>query len=417
MDANHKRSRDPVEPHYQLVSVKIKNRYDFQGDSFPLGYFEWKKRTGKTIKTSSEGIPYACIKMRDKLSMTITLQRTDAQDITESNLKLKFKLTLNTNLPQDITASGTISGNTIQYEVDTNVVVSSTINDTKVRLSTFKLETSNGTEIDVDEPTWIDLTIYTIFGLPLSDNVKENTLVGPGVNPNLAKDEVLRLRPFFSYEHVEQACAWAKGTSRLGTKIENQDIIYTVIRNIPDLEYGKDDRYFLENDGWNVWDNLGKSTGDCSQQASFFADVLGVLGVRAHDFEIKCEYIKDGKRYRRYFGEKNPDDWPTHGVVLVRYGPNDFYCYDTTFSDPRLVTTLDDALKVGTGADVPFIKPGWQHWYYIPDDDPNDVQDIKTPGLEATLTSEFPQDKWQQQMKTLADTRFPQSEIQPNPGL
>lgn len=394
-----------VRPEYILRSLEVRHRHVLQDDQNQAqNQEEWISGGG--------GVGAACITMRTNLRLRVRVDHDATSPAANSNLRLSFNLRFGNNQAVQIQSGWVAHAPNLTFDIDTGQVVSRSIDRTRFRASGFQLAEQNAQAVRINTHA-IDFQIYTIFGAPLADNVRESTLVDPGVQPG--QDEVERLQPFFIVDHLRQACEWAQGASRLGTDNQDEDIVYKLVRTVPQIEYGEGQRYFDVNDGWNVWDNPQRRTGDCSQQASFFADVLGTLGVRARDFELKCEHrrAQNNRLYRRYFGDPNPDDWPTHGVVLVRYGQNDFRCYDTSFHNPRIVRTLAQSLQVGQNA--PFLSPSWQTWCYIPDQNPNNVRGVNQQ-LEQTLTQEYPENQWRQDMEQQADQRFPQGEIQQDPG-
>lgn len=397
-------ARCPRLPSFALVSVRVNDRQDFYDDNnAPIQHAEWQQGVAR--------LKAACIHMRTNLDLTVTVNHEGSSPLPSAPIRLRLKLsiggveTIIQTGPQAVAAVG----DTLDFIIDTGVVVSRSIDETNVRLNDFALVPSDGSTAAIASRL-VALKIYTVFGDALDDNVRDSTLVDPGVIAGA--DQVVRLKPFFSLAHVKQACEWAAGSFRLGTGNDNEEIVRKTILSIPQITYGEGARYYEINDGWNVWDNPRKRTGDCSQQASFFADVLGVLGVRAHDFELKCEHTHtNGKLYRRYFGEPDPDNWPTHGVVLVRYAGDQYRCYDTTFHNPRAITTLDEALQVDPAAR--FITPGWELWYLI--NTPNDIRSTSAT-LEAALTHAFDETAWRTDMNAKAALRFPAAEVQVDPG-
>lgn len=395
--------RCAMHPVFELVSVQVNNRQEFfNDDNIRVLDPEWEQDHTR--------LKAACIPMRTTLNVNVTLTHDPDTTTSTAPVRLKFKLNINRTSTdvESVPLTLTANGGSLVFTIDTGVVVSPNINSTSIRLSGFSLEATDSSRLKASR--LVALTIYTVLGNALHDNVRDSTLLDPGVVPG--DDQVARLTPFFSLAHVKQACTWAKGACRLGTHDETDDIVLKTIRSIPEITYGEGAEYYEINDGWNVWDNEPgiKQTGDCSQQASFFVDVLGVLGVRAHDLELKCEYERTDKLYRRYFGEPDPDNWPTHGVVLVRYAGNQYRCYDTTFSDPRKNVSLDEALDVSsTGA---FIDK-WEKWYWIKT--PSDIQDA-SKALQTQLTLAFDTAAWQTNMKRQAELRFPLMEVQNDPG-
>ena len=386
---------------FKLTSVRVRFRQDLPEHAVYAGYpnhAEW---------TPGGGPRTACIQMRTTLRLTIRISK-DRGTLPADNLVLRFQAA-----GAGVTCPNVTAADDMTFDVDTGLEVSRGVAERTIRLNKFTLKTTAGVPVSLPSKA-IDLQLFTVFGNAFSDNVKETTLLAPGsvAGPN----QVVRLQPFLSLDHLRQVCTWARGASRLHTGIDGDDIIKTIILAIPPITYGEAPHYYPENDGWNVWDNPGKRTGDCSQQASFIADVLGTIGIRAHDFELKCEHVHtDGNRYRRYFGDPNPDDWPCHGVVLVRTGVNatDFLCYDTSFNYPRIDPSITLALAVGPAAT--YFKPGWQTWCLIPAANPNNVQGI-APLLDAQLTAAHGEAAWQAAMLVAADARFPVANIQPDPG-
>jgi hypothetical protein len=388
---------------FQLISVRVRFRQDLPDHAIYPGYpnhAEWTSGGG--------GAGAACIRMRTTLRLSIRIGRVRGA-LPNDHLVLRFQAA-----GMAVTCPDAAPADDITIDVDTNLEVGHGVAERTVRLNKFTLKTTTG-GVPVGLPTKaIDLRLFTVFDDAIGDNVKETTLVGPGVAAG--PGQVVRLQPFLSVDHLRQVCTWAQGASRLHTGIDGDDIVKTIVLAIPPITYGEAALYYPENDGWNVWDNPGKRTGDCSQQASFIADVLGTIGIRAHDFELKCEYVHtDGNRYRRYFGDPNPDDWPCHGVVLVRNGPNaaDFLCYDTSFNYPRIDPTITQALAVGPAAT--YLKPGWQTWCLIPAANPNDVQGT-AGALAAQLTTAYDEATWRAAMLVAAGARFPVGNYQADPG-
>jgi hypothetical protein len=382
---------------YRLESIQVQNRYDFDG--YGAAAVEWDRTGG--------GIGAACIKMRTNLCLSIRVTKQSGPTPADQ-LVLSFDF-----YGQTIASQAQAPQSPMIFNINTGIELAHGVTGQTITINKFTLQTAAGLSVKLPSKS-VRLEMFTIFGPPIRDNVRETTLIDPGGVPG--PNQVVRNQRFFSADHLRMACLWAGGASRLNVGGLNNDIVATVITSIPQITYGRGANYHVTNDGWNVWDNPpAQRTGDCSQQASFFADVLGTIGVRAHDFEIKCEYVHtDHNRYRRYFGQQNPNDWPCHGVVLVRYSLHSFLCYDTSFHNPRVSASLANALTVGPAA--VFVTPQWQSWCLIPAANPNNVQ-ATAPALDAALTTAYPEATWQTDMVTLAGNVFPMTEVQVDPGL
>jgi hypothetical protein len=385
---------------FTLVSVEVLNRHTLTApDNTPIQAAEWLPNTPAKP---------ACINLGNPLNLRLTVQHDSLTPAVPGGLTLGCQISIGgaaaVALPPVNVAGPIAVGAQVQFAVNTPVV-NATIDKTTVALTALTLTDTAHTPIHNDAPL-VQLDIYTIFSAPLADNVMESTLIDPGAVA--AADQVVRLNPFFTVQHVEQACTWARGASLLGSHNAATDIVLKVVANIPAITYAEGQDYYADHDGWNVWDAAAQ-TADCSQLASFFADVLGVLGVRARDFELKCRYPGDPRTFLRYFGKPAPeDDWPTHGVLLMRYPGDVYHCYDTTFSYPRINCTLDDALQVAPAA--AFI-PGWRSWCWIKDD--GSVSNRMPNGFgQAAMEANYTEAQWRTRMQTIeAPGRFTAADV------
>lgn len=374
-----------------LVSIQVEDAYEIADYGNEQ---EWTANKG--------GAPNAaCIQMGKPLSLLLTLKADRREGIEFLNLsfmataKIGSKRILLQQDNIDITEDGDVD---VFFKTPGPLHAGITV--TEVVLTQFEIV---GQDVSLDCPRSLTFEVFTIFGPPLRDNVKESTMVDP--KQSATGTEVSRLLPFFSVKHLRLACGWAKGSDSLDPKT---GIVATIVNNIPKVTYGENSDYRELNDGWNVWDNPNKRSADCSQLASFFADVLGTVGIRGVDLELKCDPVHKGKTYWHCFG----DDpyWPTHGVLLVNYKSGGMWCYDTTFSDPpkRRIVSLADAIRVGKNQ---FIDK-WGEWWLIDKQtgNPSDVDvDPTTAGWLDTHRGTV---WWQKAMTAKATKLFPDNERQ-----
>ena len=377
-----------------LQSLQIDNTHNLEdfGDAK-----EWQ--------TGNDGASPACINMGDKFQFTLYLD-VDVNGDSFDGLTLKVTLTITPEdedsydwamTYEDITLDETkiysfnfTSNDALNEGVDVTTVV-------------FKdLEITGDDNVELDDPGEIEVEIFTIFDNPLADNVKESTLVAPDADADEGNDEVNRIEEFFTSDHVRRACKWARGAKLHKPK---GGIVQNIVRNIPQITYAEGKKWVATNDGWNVWDNTKLRTADCSQLASFFADVLGTIGIRGHDLELKCDTIHEQKLYRRAFGDK--PGWPTHGVLLVNYRNSGHYCYDTTFSDPRKIVTLAKAITVGDGE---FVDKWYEWWELAVGGAVLDTKILKK--VITALNASYGTVWWQGQMRNKAANLFPDGEEQ-----
>ena len=277
----------------------------------------------------------ACVGMADALPLGISLTRVGGSVRKGGTLRLVFKLSCG-DVEKDCVAFGT-AGDTVEMKAEIQDVVPRTVGCYELEMSAPELswgsDRGGWERIVLEDSQVIKFIIYTMYGPPLDDNVTDNRMLPPGREADPRRDEVARFSPFYTPAHIQQAVAWARGAGLEGTHGGTKVIADTVVERIPEITYAdwsqNPDDYCDTYVGWNVWDHPGTRTADCSQLASFFADVLGVLGVRAHDFEIKWEREVSGDWYRRDMGVEDGETYACHAVLLVRYMNEGLTCYDT----------------------------------------------------------------------------------------
>ena len=233
--------------------------------------------------------------------------------------------------------------------------------------------------------------VYSILDEPVRDNVADRMIEGTD--------------RFVTIRHLEYACRWANGAD--GT--DRNQLANNVIQRIRHYNEGDDlaaltffpetDQalvYLSENsegdeaadennEGWNVLDRAHRG-GDCTQQASLFADVFGLLGVKGTDMEIIRVFAYDtvvqvgddaddtirliGKVRKGFLTEEGGNIWPVHGVFVMPGDGDDapIVC-DTSFSDPpnRNILTVAQALSVGEDQ---FIHSWHDEWRVIEETNP-----------------------------------------------
>jgi hypothetical protein len=302
-------------------------------------------------------------------------------------------VTQNFNVNLAIAASG---DHIVNFVTGANVHAGITRSDFK--LSNFGLAGDPNAALTAQSSLYFE--VFTIYGPPISNNVKESTMVAPGAM--VGANECERMEPFFSVAHLRLVCEWAGGEHQL----THDGIVQTIVQAIPQITYGEDDDYDVENDGWNVWDNPVLQSGDCSQQASFLADVVGTVGIRDVDLELKCEVEYGLHKYWRSFGDA-AEPWPCHGVLLVRYANGTDYCYDSTFTDPREVRTLAVGITVGVGQWI----DQWFEWWRLKQDGTPMKQNVGLV-IRNYLDANHDTAWWQGEMRAKALRLFPNGQRQ-----
>lgn len=379
----------------RVVEIRVSNSYPL--DEFADGEAEWTAARGAARP--------ACIQRDSPLTVDITLEFPAG---TAGAPDFHVRVVSNPhagggNADEVLDAPGVAAApGRVTVTVTMPAVLHGGITRTDVTFRNFNL--TNDPDVTLAARAPIVIPVYTIYGPPIRNNVRESNLYDAARDPVPMVDGVARIQPFFTAAHLELACGWAGGQHEL----IHGGVVMTIVHAIGEITYGEDDDYRDNSDGWNVWDNDIRS-GDCSQQASFFADVLGTVGIRGVDFELKCDVTFRGTHYRRAFNGEDPADpaWPTHGVLLVNYAGQGMYTYDSSFSDPRRVCTLEEAITVGVDQYI----PSWREWWIVR---PDGTISNTTPaqGRAADLDREFDTPWWQDQMRLQAQNRFPDADRQ-----
>lgn len=379
----------------RVESITVRNRFAI--DDYAANSPEWERTRAATH--------HACIQMGTALAFDIVL----ACDTYPPAL-MTFDMRISVTPAAGATTATVCTRQNIQIQNgQVHVVLAMPQNlhagvaVTKIKLDAFHL-TGDATVALAPTPA-VKLDLFTIFGAPIRNNVRESNLYAPPGEPAPPVDPVQRIAPFFSVNHLRQACTWASGTSAL----RFDGIVQTIIRSIPTITYGEGDDYDARNDGWNAWDNPAQRSADCSQLASFFADVMGTVGIRAVDLELKCDASYLGRTYRRAF-RSGGETWPTHGILLVNYAVGGLYTYDTTFTEdpgPRRVCTLAEATTVGAGEYI----PAWHEWWKFNADGAPSRQNVGA-AISTQLNLQFDTAWWQGQMQAAALARFPDADRQ-----
>jgi len=259
-----------------------------------------------------------------------------------------------------------------------------------------------------DDPV---VRIFTILDAPVRDNVAEREIDGTD--------------RFVTVRHLQYACRWANGANgddrnALASNVIQRIRHYDDGDNLAALTFWPTAdaalNYLSENDvgdqaadenneGWNVLDrdHIG---GDCTQQASLFADVFGLLGILGTDFEIIRVFAYDtevdvespneqdgqppgivqvhviGKVRKGFRVEDGGDIWPVHGVfIFAGDADGDRIVCDTSFSEPpdRSILTLAQTLSVGENH---FIHSWAGEWRAIEETNPDNGAVTELDGSE-----------------------------------
>lgn len=381
-------------PTCAVTAVQVFGRDKYELDE----YLPRQNEVYRAEWTPRSRIP-CCVRIRTRLQFRVFLHSTNKLP---QIARLRVRVRLGNRLVETLQSAEFSLRGYCSIVLRTRYNVHDTINRTFVVLSIVELCTQEST-VNLTAAT-CKFQVYTIFGPPIRDNVRVSELLpygtlAPKEQPDRTKIE--RIQRFFTANHLDWVCyKWAKGTSLL-VPTGDGSIVFQLVRNSRAvLPYPKQSR--KNRDGWNALDAHSPSA-DCTQMASFFADALGTLGVKAVDFELKrtasvdtvegsqsliCTFKVNRRGYE--------DNYPCHGVLLIEYPTNEMWCYDTTFYLPEIALKLNDALIFGEKA--PFILK-WVEWLWI-----NAKGEYKaiTTDSETQVETANPKTAWKGKMITAA---------------